>query len=129
MAAAPRLQPAGDEGPERTSGRRGEDGSLALHLEDPSRGVTEITLSRTASGRESLRLEFEHLVDSYIEELQPAELREVLLLRDYFGASWAEIRTALRRASDEEAIALYREAHERLRRRMRPHLEKRGREE
>ncbi len=106
-------------------GRREPEEARALRLGDPSRGVTEIALSGTASPRAALRAEFERLVDSYVEQLEPSELREVLLLRDYFGADWEAIRAALGRDGVEEVRSLYRQAQEKLRRRLRPHLERR----
>jgi hypothetical protein len=107
-------------------GRRKPDEERQLRMSAPLDGMTEITLSHTSAPRDTLRVEFERLVDSHVEKLEPAALREVLLLRDYFGEEWEAIRSALRLADVDGARELYKQAHEKLRRRLRPHLEKRG---
>jgi len=75
-----------------------------------------------SSGREGSA----RLVDALVAELEPEELREVLLLRDYCAADWELVRARLGLSSVESAQALYRRAHERLARLMRSNLRKPG---
>jgi RNA polymerase sigma factor (sigma-70 family) len=72
----------------------------------------------------ALRKEFEELLDSYVKELEPPEYQEVILQRDYYGASWEEINVQLGRPSPEAVRELYRRAHLKLWERMRKHLER-----
>ena len=106
-------------------GHRPED-TFALRLSDATRGVTEISLSRSVSPRDRLRIEFEHLVDAMIEELAP-ELREVVLLRDHMGMDWQAIRERLKLPDAQVAQERYKRAHERIRSELQPHLGKRSR--
>lgn len=76
------------------------------------------------SPRDELRIEFERLVDALVEELDPPALREVLLQRDYCASDWQTVCSTMNLASVEAAQELYRVAHEKLRRRLRPHLDK-----
>jgi hypothetical protein len=68
------------------------------------------------------REDLERVVDTCVAELQPRECREVILLRDYCGADWDLVRSRLGLLSVEAAQDLYRRAHERLARRMRPNI-------
>jgi RNA polymerase sigma-70 factor (subfamily 1) len=74
--------------------------------------------------QEALRAEFEELVDSYVEELEPSDYREVVLRRDYYQEEWEGIRAAMGRPTIEAIQELYRRAHKRLRERMSRHLER-----
>ncbi len=74
--------------------------------------------------QKALRSEFEQLVDSYVEELEPPEYREVVVLRDYYEEPWEGIRAQLGRPSVPAVQELYRRAHLKLRERMRKHLER-----
>lgn len=96
-----------------------------LRMSAPARDVTEISLASTLTPRDALRLEFERLVDSHVERLEPVVLREALLLRDYFGESWDAVRAQLRLPDIDAARELHRLAHEKLRNRLQPHLAKR----
>ena len=107
------------ERPRRAHGA--DSGILRLVFGDRPGNMT----STSRAAHAALRAEFEELVDSQVETLEPAELREVLLLRDYLGMSWEAIQSALGRPSPEETRALYRNAHDELKRRMRPYLERR----
>lgn len=90
--------------------------------------ATETPLALAASAlspsQNALRAEFEALVDSYVQELDPPEYREVVLLRDYYLEEWEEVRAKLGRPSVAAAQELHRRAHQRLRERMRKHLER-----
>lgn len=80
----------------------------------------------TRAGRRNLRVQdesdpdamrrqdLERIVDARVAELEPEELREVLLLRDYSGAEWELVRVRLGLLSVEAAQGLYRRAHEAL---------------
>jgi hypothetical protein len=72
------------------------------------------------------REDLERVVDARVAELEPEELREVILLRDYCGAEWELVRERLGLLSVEAAQELYRRAHERLTKRMRTNLRKPG---
>jgi DNA-directed RNA polymerase specialized sigma24 family protein len=65
------------------------------------------------------REELERLIDARVAELEPAELREVLLVRDYCGADWDVVQRHLG-IPLEAAQDLYRRAHARLAKRLRP---------
>lgn len=67
------------------------------------------------------RGELAELVDEAMAELSE-EHREVILLRDYSGASWDEVRVALGRASAGAVQELHRRAWIRLRRLVRPRI-------
>lgn len=60
------------------------------------------------------REDLERVVDQRVAELEPAELREVVLLRDYCGADWELVRERMKLLSIEAAQELYRRAHRRL---------------
>lgn len=64
------------------------------------------------------REEMEHIVDREIHLLEPADYREVILLRDLCGAEWEHIRSVLGRPSLAAVQDLHRRAHERLRERL-----------
>lgn len=70
------------------------------------------------------RLDLERVIDARVAELEPEELREVLLLRDYSGAEWELVRARLGLLSIEAAQELYRRAHEALARLVRPNPRK-----
>ena len=64
------------------------------------------------------RSEMEALVDLHVKQLEPADYREVILLRDYYEADWERIREELGRPSVEAVQDLYHRAKERLRERI-----------
>ena len=72
-----------------------------------------------SAGHSSEREDRERLLDARVAELEPAELREVLLLRDYCGADWELVRAKLGLVSLEAAQELYRRAHAHLASRVR----------
>jgi RNA polymerase sigma-70 factor (subfamily 1) len=72
----------------------------------------------------AMRAEFEELIDSYVEELDPPEYREVIFLRDYYQEDWEEVRRALGRPTVAAAQELYRRAYRKLREKMKKHLER-----
>lgn len=84
----------------------------------------EVATSALSPSRSAQRAELEALVDSYVQELDPPEYREVVLLRDYYLEEWEEVRKKLGRPSVAAAQELHRRAHQRLRERMRKHLER-----
>jgi RNA polymerase sigma factor (sigma-70 family) len=61
------------------------------------------------------RSEMEGLIDLHVKQLEPADYREVILLRDYYEADWERIRTILGRPSVEAVQDLYHRAQKRLR--------------
>ena len=68
------------------------------------------------------RTELEGLIDSHLEQLDPPDYREVILMRDYYELDWEAIRESLGRPSAEAVQDLYHRAHKRLRERMRHYL-------
>ncbi|HEX6886049.1 MAG TPA: sigma-70 family RNA polymerase sigma factor [Planctomycetota bacterium] len=82
----------------------------------------ELATSALSPSRTVQRAELEALVDAYVQELDPPEYREVVLLRDYYLEEWEEIRRKLARPTVAAAQELHRRAHQRLRERMRKHL-------
>lgn len=64
--------------------------------------------------RQVQREDLERIVDARVASLEPAEFREVLILRDYCGASWDLVRVRIGALSVEAVQELYRRAHERL---------------
>lgn len=123
---------------EETTDEAGWIRLLARLVEGELRRRGAATLSETRAARRTLRLDGEHdprtvqredlerVVDARVAELEPEELREVILLRDYCGAEWELVRARLGLLSVEAAQELYRRAHERLTRRMRTNLRKPG---
>lgn len=111
---------------------------LARLVEHELRRRASAALGQTRAARRTLRLDgerdprtsqredLERVVDARVAELEPEEFREVILLRDYCGAEWELVRARLGLLSVESAQELYRRAHERLTRRMRPSLRKPG---
>jgi hypothetical protein len=92
--------------------------------------TVSVEAAHTESGdlharRSAQREELEHLIDSSVEQLEPDEYREVVLLRDYCGGDWEFIRERMELLSIEAAQELYRRALGQLQRRMRPHLRRR----
>lgn len=65
--------------------------------------------------------EEQRLLDSCIAEL-PAEQREVILLRNYAGASWEFIAEKLGRASADAARKFHKSASDALKTKLLPHL-------
>jgi RNA polymerase sigma factor (sigma-70 family) len=68
------------------------------------------------------RTELEELIDTHLEELDPPDYREVILMRDYYESDWETIRANLGRPTVEAVQDLYHRAHKRLRERMRNYL-------
>ena len=62
------------------------------------------------------------MIDSQLEQLDPPDYREVILMRDYYELDWEAIRESLGRPSAEAVQDLYHRAHKRLRERMRHYL-------
>lgn len=91
--------------------------SIRFHADDGGAAILE-----TGGPQGTVREEFERLLDSYVERLEPSDCRQAILLRDYYGGDWEFVREQLGLASVEAARDLYRRAHEKLRTLMRPHL-------
>lgn len=87
-------------------------------------GSVSIAASSLSPSQRALRAEFEALVDSYVEELDPPEYRDVILLRDYYQEEWEDVRRILDRPTVAAAQELHRRAHQRLMERMRKHLKR-----
>ena len=64
------------------------------------------------------RSEMEDLVDLHLNQLEPADYREVILLRDYYEADWEKIRSILGRPTVEAVQDLYKRAEKKLRERI-----------
>jgi RNA polymerase sigma-70 factor (ECF subfamily) len=82
----------------------------------------QVAADELSPSQGAMRAEFEELIDAYVEELEPPEYREVILLRDYCHEEWEDVRRALARPTVAAAQELYRRAHQRLRERMQRHL-------
>ncbi len=66
-----------------------------------------------------IRAELEGILDECVEEIEPEDYREVILMRDYYGADWEAIRVQLGRPTLDAARELHRRAHEKLREKLR----------
>lgn len=100
---------------------------LARVVEREVRRRSDVGLNETQDPRRTLRLDLpepapraseredkERLIDARVAELEPPELREVLLLRDYCGADWELVRTRLGLVSIDVTKELHSVAHARL---------------
>lgn len=99
---------------------------LAQVVEREVRRRGDVGLGETGVARRTLRFDdlqharrvqredLERIVDARVAALEPAECREVLILRDYCGASWNLVRACIGALSVEAVQELYRRAHERL---------------
>lgn len=67
----------------------------------------------------NIRSELETLLDECVGEIEPEDQKEVVMLRDFFGADWETIRQQLGRPTIEAVQELHRRAHEKLRERLR----------
>lgn len=76
-------------------------------------GVVVPSLDPTPS-QTFARTEMEALLDLHVKQLEPADYREVILLRDYYEADWEQIRETLDRPSIEAVQDLYNRARKRL---------------
>lgn len=63
------------------------------------------------------RQEMEQRIDECVSSMEPEDYRQVLVLRDYCGHSWDEIKEELGRSSVDAARELHRRACEKLRER------------
>ncbi len=73
-----------------------------------------------------VRNELEEMIDTHLEQLEPPDYREVILMRDYYESDWETIRTELDRPTVDAVQDLYHRAHKRLRERMRKYLPENG---
>lgn len=97
-----------------------------VRLDETGGPAESIYASSTLSpSRSAQRAELEALVDSAVEDLEPPEYREVILLRDYYLEDWEEVRRQLDRSTVAAAQELHRRAHRRLREVLRPYLDER----
>ena len=102
--------------------KRGAGRELSLHLGDTT-GLA-VAASSLSPSQQASRAELEELVDATVEELEPPEYREVILQRDYYQEEWEDVRRVLDRPTVAAAQELYRRAHERLKERLRKHLDR-----
>lgn len=101
------------------------DGAREVRLQATTSPVEGFLLAGDLSpSQRALRAEFEALVDAHVQELEPPEYREVVLLRDYYLEEWESLRQRLERPTVAAAQELYRRAHQRLRERLRRHLDR-----
>ena len=100
------------------------DAAAEVRLQATEAPAEALAASVLSPSRQALRAELEALVDAHVQELDPPEYREVVLLRDYYLEEWEEIRAKLARPSVAAVQELHRRAHQRLRERMRKHLER-----
>lgn len=77
--------------------------------------------SRSSPSEHAFRAEVRAILDDALAEL-PADYREVVLLRDYLGASWPEIARDLSTPTVHAAQQLHQRAWLKLRRRAAPRL-------
>lgn len=100
---------------------------LAKVVEREVRRRADSGLGETLDAQRTLRLDLpeptsrsreredkERLIDARVAELEPPELREVLILRDYCGSDWELVRARLGLVSVEVAQELHAVAHARL---------------
>jgi len=105
--------------------RARRDRRREVPLDDPSAPaeVVRIGARRQATPSEiTVHAEFQELIDSCVERLDPPAYRQVILQRDYYEDDWETVRVKLRRDSLEAVQELYRRAHIKLRARMAKHL-------
>ena len=91
--------------------RRRSDSGLS-ETQDPQRTL-RLDLPEPAP-RSNEREDKERLIDARVAELEPPELREILLLRDYCGCDWELVRARLGLVSIDVARELHAVAHARL---------------
>jgi len=105
--------------------KRHRDREVELAQTAGALGHGDVLPARELSpSQKAIRAEFEELLDTYVEELDPPEYREVILLRDYYQEEWEDVRRTLGRPTVAAAQELYRRAYQRLREKMQKHLEK-----
>jgi len=80
-----------------------------------------VAASRSSPSAHAFRAEVRAILDEALSEL-PADYREVVLLRDYFGASWPEIARDLSTPTVHAAQQLHQRAWLKLRRQAAPRL-------
>jgi RNA polymerase sigma-70 factor (ECF subfamily) len=102
--------------------KRAAAGEVSLHATEAPR-QEPLAASMLSPSRVVQRSELEALVDAYVQELDPPEYREVILLRDYYLEEWEDVRAKLDRPTVAAAQELHRRAHQRLREKMRKHLQ------
>jgi RNA polymerase sigma factor (sigma-70 family) len=92
----------------------------------PGEGATGLALAASglSPSQQASRAELEALVDAAVEVLEPPEYREVILQRDYYQEEWEEVRRALDRPTVAAVQELHRRAHQRLKERLRKHLDR-----
>ena len=103
--------------------KRATDREVALR-QTATDGNAAFAAHGLSPSQKAMRAEFEELLDAYIQELDPPEYREVILLRDYYQEEWEDVRRALDRPTVAAAQELYRRAYARLREKMRKHLQR-----
>ena len=105
--------------------KRSAGKEVSLHGLAPSSDSLEPQISAgvTSPSQRAARSELQELVDRQVERLEPADYREVILLRDYQECEWDEIGSLLERPTVAATQGLYRRAHLKLRKQMRKHLE------
>ncbi len=104
--------------------KRAADREVRLRPGSEAGAGIAVAASALSPSQKAMRAEFEELLDSYVQELDPPEYREVILLRDYYHEDWEEVRRALARPTIAAAQELYRRAYHRLREKMKKHLER-----
>ncbi len=105
--------------------KRSHEREVPLQELAPSSDILDpqISAGATSPSERAARSELQELVDRQVENLEPADYREVILLRDYQECEWEEIGSLLDRPTVSATQGLYRRAHLKLRERMRKHLE------
>ena len=105
---------------ENAQKRRPPAGELSLGAEDDSRAI-EVPARVPGPAEEAARGEHEAAVEACLDEL-PKEYRRVIVLRDYDGLSWPQVRKLLGKNTDSAA----REMHRRALHQLALHLSRRG---
>ena len=81
-------------------------------------GGLQLPSSDPSPSQEFVRGEMEQLMDQQLQQLEPADYREVILQKDYYEADWETIRRKLERPTVEAVQDLYQRAHRRLQERL-----------
>ena len=85
-------------------------------------GCIQISDPGTTPPQGAVRNELQEMVDMRVERLEPANYREVILLRDYQEHDWEEIRVLLGQPTAAAAQELHRRAHLKLLEHLLKHL-------
>lgn len=103
--------------------KRADDQEVRLVRDSATQGAVRVAGGEPSPSQQALRAELEQLVDAAVQKLEPPEYREVILLRDYSAEEWESVRAQLERPTLAAVQELYRRAHQKLRERLRKHIQ------